>query len=181
VTVVEFALVAPVFLLFLVGGLDLGQMVYGQSVLNGAVQDAARNSTLEGGNIAAIDAEVGLIVRNILPGAKVTGLRKSYYDFTDIGRAEKWNDANGNGTCDNGETYTDENSSGIWESDIGKSGNGGANDVILYTVTATYDPIFEIPILPERWRGPVTLQSVTVRKNQPFNNQQKYATVVGTC
>jgi hypothetical protein len=66
-----------------------------------------------------------------LPGVTVTSTRKAYYDFTDIGRAEKWTDSNNNRVCDNGEPYTDENGDGSWNADIGEAGNGDAGDVIL--------------------------------------------------
>ena len=43
---IEFALVAPVFLMLIMGTFDLGQMAYGKSVLEGAVQKAARDSEI---------------------------------------------------------------------------------------------------------------------------------------
>ncbi|MFN3516859.1 MAG: TadE/TadG family type IV pilus assembly protein, partial [Novosphingobium sp.] len=47
VSAVEFTLVAPVFLSLVIGIFDLGQMAYGISVTNGAVEKAARDSALE--------------------------------------------------------------------------------------------------------------------------------------
>lgn len=133
----EFALIVPVFLSLLLGVIDLGQMAYGASVLNGAVQQAARNSTLENANTTTADQMVRNLVSPILPGVTVTSTRTNYYDFSDISRKEKWTDSNGNGTCDNGEPYVDENGNGRWDRDIGQDGNGNANDVVDYTVTAT--------------------------------------------
>jgi len=180
VTATEFALLAPVFFMFLIGLLDLGQSIYGQVVLNGAVAKAARSSSLETANTATADAEVASIVDKVLPGAKVTSTRKSYYDFNDVGRAEKWNDANNDGSCDNGENYVDENGNGQWDSDIGVGGNGGADDVVVYTVTATFDPLFKVPFVPEMWKTR-KLTASTVTKNQPFANQDKYGSNSGTC
>ena len=54
-TIVEFALVAPTFLMLLLGTLDIAQLVYAQSVLNGAVQTAAREASLEGADTTAAD------------------------------------------------------------------------------------------------------------------------------
>ncbi|WP_233453871.1 TadE/TadG family type IV pilus assembly protein [Tsuneonella flava] len=180
VTIIEFALLAPVFLVMLVGTLDLGQMIYGGAVLNGAVESAARSSSLETGDIGAADQMVEEQVSYILPGVDVKSTRTSYYDFADIGRAEQWNDANGDGTCNNGEAYVDENGNDSWDEDIGVSGNGGANDVVIYTVKATYDPIFKVPFMPESW-AKRTLISSAVRKNQPFADQTEYGSTAGTC
>ena len=103
VTVVEFALIAPTFLLLLLGTLDIGQMVYAQSVLNGAVQTAARDASLEGGDTAAADAMVLEQISGVMPGVELNTSRTSYYDFADIERAEQWNDADDNGICNDGE------------------------------------------------------------------------------
>ena len=180
VSATEFALIAPVFLTLLLGILDIGQMGYGNAVLNGAVQKSARDSALEGANTDAADAVVKRIVDPVFPGATYTSKRTSYYDFADIGRPERWNDGNNNGTCDNNEAYVDENGNGGWDADIGVEGNGGANDVVVYSVTATYEPVFKVPFIPARWNA----RSVTgsaVKKNQPFADQQEYGTAAGTC
>ena len=177
----EFALVIPMFLTLIFGVIDLGQMAYGQSVLNGAVEQAARNSALETANTTATDQAVKDTITPILPGATVTSTRTNYYDFADIGRKEKWTDSNANGTCDNGEPYVDENANGRWDSEIGENGNGGANDVVVYTVTAVYTPIIAIPLVPATFRQQITLKSSALKKNQPFANQVSYGTITGTC
>lgn len=177
---IEFALVAPVMLLLLFVILDLGHMAYGNSVLNGAVQAAARSSAMEAANTSEADGHVRTSIQTIIPAATLTSTRTSYYDYTDVGRAERWNDANNNGSCDNGEAYTDENRSGNWEPDVGSDGNGGANDVVLYRVTVRYIPVFQIPFLPSSW-GQRTMSASAVRKNQPFANQMNYGSTAGTC
>ena len=48
VTVIEFALLAPVLLITLLGMFDMGYTMYAQTLLQGALQQAARNSTIEG-------------------------------------------------------------------------------------------------------------------------------------
>lgn len=180
VTATEFAIIAPVFLSLLVGTFDLGQMAYGISVLNGAVQKAARDSALETANTDQADAVVEQIISPVFPGARVSSTRTSYYDFVDIGRAERWNDANNNGDCDIGESYVDENDNGQWDRDVGVSGNGGANDVVVYRVSVRYTPIFKVPFMPEQWNER-TLTSTAIKKNQPFATQQEYGSSAGVC
>lgn len=180
VATIEFALVAPVFLVLLMGMLNVGQVAYGAAVLNGAVQKAARDSTLEGANTEQADAIVRELVSPVLPGASYTSRRTNYYDFADIGRAERFNDQNGNGNCDPGEVYIDENSSGQWEREIGRSGNGGASDVVVYTVEVQFQPVFRIPLMPEQWRRKV-LTASAIKKNQPYADQEEYGTNSGVC
>ena len=180
VAAVEFALIAPVFLLLLLGSFNIGQMVYGRALLGGAVEKAARSAALETANTSSADAMVKKTVQRILPGAVITSTRTSYYDFNDINRPEKWNDSNGSGDCDNNESYTDENRNGQWDEDVGSDGNGGANDVVLYTVTAEYTPAFVVPLAPDSWNA-TTISASAVRKNQPFSLQAKYASEAGVC
>ncbi|WP_225207711.1 TadE/TadG family type IV pilus assembly protein [Novosphingobium huizhouense] len=178
--ILEFGILAPVFVLMIFSLVDLGQLVYGKVLLEGAVEAAARDSSLETADTVAADATVTSTVRNILPGANVTSTRTSYYDFADIARAEKWNDTNKDGACASGETYVDENRNGRWDANIGQSGNGGAYDVVIYTVTVTYNPLIKLPFVPG-FSGPQTLVSKSVRKNQPFATQKKYGSSSGIC
>lgn len=178
--VIEFAIAAPVLLLLLIGIYDMAHTAYLTAVLHGAVQEAARGDGLEGADNAKADAYVSSMVKRIAPDATVTFKRSSYYDFADIKRAEAWNDKNTNGTCDKGETYTDENKNGKWDADIGTSDNGGANDVVLYAVTVNYKPVFIVPYIANS-TAQRTLTASAVRKNQPYALQEKYSSAAGTC
>jgi hypothetical protein len=190
----EFGLIAPVFFLLLLGLFDIGHMAYARVVFNGAVEQAARDASLETGDTEEADQMVEDLVRHVLPDIVLETERKSYFDFADIARPEQWTDNKGksssgawvqypgrdNGKCDHGEPYVDENRSGKWEADIAAAGNGGAGDVVIYTVTATYEPLFRIPFMPESW-AQRTLTATAVKKNQPFRDQTEYATTTGTC
>jgi hypothetical protein len=179
-TLMEFALIFPTFMLLLLGLFDIGQVVYAQSLLGGAVQEAARNSTLETGNTAAADARIRNIVKVVAPDVVVTTSRKSYFDFGDIARPEQWNDEDNNGQCNDDESFTDENSNGQWDADIGAGGNGGASDVVVYSATATFSPLFPNPFRIGGM-GDHTISTATVRKNQPFANQVGYSAEAGVC
>jgi len=178
-TLLEFGLIAPTFLILLLGCANLGQMLYGKVLLNGAIEAAARSSSTETRDTTAADTMVRKIVGPILPGASYTISRFSYYDYTDVGRMEKFTDGNGNGTCDNGEPYINENGTGGWDN-VRRSGQGGADDVVVYKVVAQYSPLFKIPLMPGQWQQ-ITLTSQTVKKNQPFATQANYSTLTGNC
>lgn len=133
-TVIEFAIVAPVLLLLIFGLLELSYRFYLQAVLQGAVQKAARDSTIEGGgaNINAIDAKVTALMSNVSTQATFKSTRFTFYDFDEVGPPEPFTDTNGNGQYDPGECFSDTNGNGYWE---GKPGQGGADDIVQYTMT----------------------------------------------
>jgi hypothetical protein len=192
--VTEFGLIAPVFFMLLMGIYDITHMVYARSVFDGAVERAAREASLETADTEAADQMVEDSIRPVLPDVVLTTERKSYFDFADIERPEQWTDNKGkdssgvlidypglnNGICDYGEPYVDENRSGDWDADIGVSGNGGAGDVIMYTVTASYTPLFKVPFMPSAWNTR-SMTATAIKKNQPFANQTSYATTAATC
>jgi Flp pilus assembly protein TadG len=173
VTVVEFGIVAPVMLLMLMGFFDLAQTEYARSVLQGAMQMAARNSTLESGltSQTAIDAYVENQVTPVVSKSPTyTVSRLSYSDFTNVGKAEPYTDTNGNGKYDKGECYQDVNGNGQWDSDMGASGQGGADDAVLYTMTVSYKRLFPMAGMLG-WPAKQQITATTVLRNQPYNAQ----------
>lgn len=178
--VMEFGLMATVFMVLLFGLFDMGQMVYAQAVLNGAVERAARDSSLEGGDTAVADAAITSSIQAVAPNAVVTTSRISYFDFADIGRPESWDDDDGSGVCDDDEQYTDENGNGQWDADVGTASNGSASDVVIYTVSVSYPPLFGMPFLPGGSENKV-LSAKSIKKNQPFALQDTYGSASGIC
>lgn len=170
-TVTEFAIIAPVMLMVMMGFADLTYQAYAQSILSGAVQKAARDSGIEGGaaNTAAIDAEVQKIVKGLASQATFKSTRKSYDTFSSVA-PEPFTDSNGNGVRDAGECFTDLNGNGTWDPDPGIAGQGGASAVALYTMTASYPRIFPVAKLLG-WSGTMTISASTLLKNQPYASQ----------
>ncbi|WP_432200416.1 TadE/TadG family type IV pilus assembly protein [Erythrobacter sp. W53] len=179
-TIMEFGLVSVVFITMMMGMFDIGQMTYTQAVLNGAVQEAARTSTLETGDAAAADARLLELVSRVAPGATISTERKSYFDFPNVERAEPYGDTDGDGLCNNGELYTDENNNGSWDEDVGVQGNGQASDVVIYRVEMEYEPLFPIPFSSEA-SSTRKLSSVAVKRNQPFAQQVGPGNSTGVC
>jgi Flp pilus assembly protein TadG len=174
---VEFALLTPVMLLMLMGLSDMLYQVYTQSILNGELQKAARDSGIEGGaaSTSTIDAKVQTMVKKIAPGATFTSTRKSYDSFSEVA-PEPFTDTNGNGVRDSGECFTDENGNGTWDQDPGAAGQGGASAVTVYTMTATYPRLFPVAGL-FGWPTTQTVSATTLLKNQPYATQTTTANV----
>ena len=173
VTIIEFGIVAPVMLLMLMGFFDLAHTEYARSVLQGAMQMAARNSTLESGQTtgSSIDTTVeNQVTRIVGNGATYTSSRLSYSDFSNVGKAEPYTDTNGNGQRDPGECYQDINGNGQWDADMGATGQGGADDAVLYTMTVSYKRFFPMARLLG-WPTNQTITASTVLRNQPYGTQ----------
>ena len=170
VTIVEFALIAPVLLLLLLGTYDLGYVLYVDSMLQGSIQEAGRRSTIEGSTAASMDLIVSTAVKRVVPDATLTFTRKSYATFSAVGSPEAFTDVDGNGVCNSGEPYEDANGNSTWDSDRGKAGQGGARDAVLYTARVTYPRPFAMAGM-FGFSPLVTLSSATVLRNQPFSAQ----------
>lgn len=168
-TLIEFALVAPVLLMVLMGIFDMSYNIYTSIMLEGAIQKAARDSTIEGaeGRAGEIDAAVTRAVHHVAPQADLQFNRKAYTNFTDVSEPEDFTDVDNNGTCSEGEPYEDINGNGRWDTDRGTAGFGGARDAVLYTVTVDVPRLFPVAGLiglPDTF----STQSETVLRNQPF-------------
>jgi hypothetical protein len=174
----EFAIIIGPLFMALMGLLDMGFNMYAKSLMQGALNDVARQATVEVPAIsgtgtveqrlnAAIQGRMGKLVKR---GTYTIG-KKSYYDFTSIGKPEKIvTDVNGNGRIDTGDCWQDNNRNGTWDSDSGKDGMGGADDVVVYTVTLDMPrllPLGRLIGLPNTQR---VMVKTTVR-NQPYANQ----------
>lgn len=170
VTIIEFALLAPVLMVMLFGLLDLAHSMYTAQMLQGAIQKASRDSTIEGAstNASTLDGRVSQAVLAIAPGSTVSFNRKSYSNFTSASRPENYDDLNNNGTCDNGEAFEDANKNGSWDQDIGTAGFGGARDAVLYTVTVAYKRLFPIAAFIPGQTKTITMTSSNILRNQPY-------------
>ncbi|NCP10972.1 MAG: pilus assembly protein [Sphingomonadales bacterium] len=174
---IEFAFVGPIFFLFIFGIFDIGYAAYNHAILEGAVQAAGRDAGIEGATNASIDAKVAAAVKNVNKFAVVTFERKNYAKFSDVNRAEDFIDANGNGSYDSTECFTDENGNGSWNADVGSGGQGGADDVVVYTATAKYDSIFPLWSMLNWQRGDTyfkkqkAFSATTTLRNQPYSQQ----------
>lgn len=180
-TVVEFAIIAPVMGLVLLGAFDVGHTLYMRAVLQGVLQKAARDSSLESGSeqakLEAIDKKVTAQVSAIANNGAIEIKRRYYRTFSEASaaKAEDWTDSNGNGTCDAGEPYTDRNLNKIWDKDGANGGQGGARDSTVYTVTVSYPRFF--PIYNMIGGSNTTkVSAATVLRNQPYADQGTYGT-----
>lgn len=173
-TLTEFGLVVPVLCVLVMGIFDVAHTQYTSSLVNGAMQKAGRNLTLEsaGAQESTIDQKVINQVTTVVPPTAIVELQKlSHFDFRDIGEVEEFTDTNGDGTCNFGEPFIDVNDNGTWDQNRGEEGIGGARDAVLYTAVVTYPRLFPMGGLigmPDE----VRLSASTVLRNQPYDEQK---------
>ncbi len=176
---IEFGLIMPVFLLLVMATFDLGFQMYAKAVLGGAVEFAARANTLESNanNQTAIDQTVRDRVGTVASYATLSFSRLNFDNYSDVNKPEDFNDTNGNGIHDSWECFSDANGNRSYDTNRGGTGQGGASDVVLYTVTMTFDrvfPLWKILGQPQQKQIAVT----TVLRNQPYTNQTNATVVV---
>ncbi len=173
VTAVEFAVIAPTFVLLMMGIIEFSLIMMVNNVMEGATAISSRLGKT-GYNTVGLTREATIInaitqrAGTLLDSKKLTVTSKFYKQFDQIGDPEPYIDANHNSSFDTGESYTDINGNGKWDSDMGSSGYGSAGDVVVYTVSYPW-PI-STPIMSNLvgTGGTFTITTHAVVKNEPY-------------
>jgi len=182
ISVVEFALLAPVFLGILLTVFEFGFAFYARAVLQGAVDEAARTATLENTEWEAISDRVSNQVRAVIPTSDAEtdisfDFDPAYYsNYVDLNLPEDFEDNNNNDEWDSDECFVDRNNNAIYDTDVGLEGRGGAQDVVAIDATLSYVrpfPLWQMfDIDPQQ-----TIHITTFLRNQPFSAQAAQSSV----
>jgi Flp pilus assembly protein TadG len=168
-TLVEFAMILPALCVLLLGIFELGYRSYVSSVLQGALHEAARMATVGGVSMSTIDTRVRTRLSNFSSTGTVTTSTTSYYDFSGVSMPEKiTQDTAPLGTYNTGDCYEDANGNSSYDTDRGRSGMGGADDIVRYQVSISYPRIVPIWRFISSWGTTETVTSNTVLRNQPY-------------
>lgn len=174
---IEFAFVAPVFIVMVMAALDLGYRVYLQSVITGTVEAVARQSAVGGMTTAQVDTEIVRNVKLILPqsarnsSSAIQITKKSYDNFSAVGNPEKiTSDTVPVGSYNAGDCYEDANRNNTYDASGGSTGIGGAEDVIYYQVDVTFPRLFPMAGLLG-WNTQQSSSVKTIVRNQPYGAQ----------
>ena len=189
--IVEFAFIALPLIMILLAGVDFGHRTYVSSVMQGSLTDAARRASVEDPTFSsegdtleervanAVEAQVGNIVTS---GYSLEVTQSNFYDFTGIGNPEKIvrdNDGDGQYDEEDGDCFSDLNENGEFDTDTGREGRGGANDVVFYEATLEMDALVPLANLlggDSRY----TMVAETAVRNQPWGTQSTPPTICGT-
>lgn len=183
----EFGLIAPVAMLMMIGTMDIGHSYYVRSALDGAMQTAARSSSLEGAATLTaqelVDLRVEETVSTLAPNATITSTRRYYKSFSEAALAQAETvievPIGANMKCDPGESFMDANRNGIWDPDGGANGQGGAKDVVIIKFKVSYPRLFPMAKLLGLPAN-VELESNSILANQPYGEQTTYGPPVQT-
>ncbi len=172
VTAVEFALVSPLVLLLMIATVDLGYTLTVQQLLEASAREASRYGITGEVPQGQTRQEV---IRDIVERhtAGLVDMERldidtlAYTAFENVGKPEPFDDANGNGQRDSGESYSDVNGNGQWDPDMGRSDAGGSGDVVVYTLTYP-QPVLIPYMAPFYGTDTFTHRTRAVVRNEPF-------------
>jgi len=179
VTIVEFGLIAPTLMFMLMGLFELGHGMYVQSIVNGVMQEAGRDSTLEGASEDDMRILMEARVLKVAPKANITLSWANFESFTEIGALEEFNDIDGDGQCSVDEPFEDTNGNGVHDYKYGDDGIGDAREAVVFRTTVEYERMFPMPSMGG-WSATNVVEGVTVLENQPYA-ETEYTPPIGKC
>ncbi len=187
VTVLEFALITPVLLVFLIGGIELGYMGYIRSVANGVLERTARMASTGQMNDSQIDSfirsQLAVITAGSDPATAVQISKLNYFNFSNVGAGETITaDTVPVGVYNATDCYEDRNNDGVFNpTSGGAAGTGGADDIVFYEVTVTVPRLLPFESVMSMLRPNIDynnggtnttiVKARTIIRNQPFATQ----------
>jgi Flp pilus assembly protein TadG len=175
-TTIEYAMILPIMIWLAFGTLEFSVAYYSSSVLEGAVTFSSRlaktgyseTDTTGQSREDMIREMIAAQASTLMDPDKVTIETRVYGNLGNINQPEPYIDGNSNNSYDSGESYSDINGNGLWDTDMGSAGVGGADDIVVYIVTYPWQVM--TPFLRETigTDGIITLQTSVVVKNEPW-------------
>lgn len=171
-TLVEFGFVALPLSMVIMAIADLGYQSYLNAVTKGVLDRAARAASVGSMTSSQIDSFVDQEMATIVSKqATISKVKKSYYNFSRIGKPEKiLTDTNPIGSYNSGDCFEDVNNNGTYDTDTGATGLGSADDVVYYQVTVSMPRLFPMAKLLG-WSSNQTATASAIIRNQPWANQ----------
>lgn len=179
IAAVEFGILLLPLCICLLGLLDAGYGMYVRSVLQGGLNDVARQATVETPGFSGtgtVDQQIDTAIKgrmaNLVKSGTYTITKSSYYKFGNVGKPEKLiSDVDGDGRYDVGDCWQDINQNGSYDTNgTGRSGVGGADDIVVYDVTVNMPRMLPMARLIGL-SSTQTLTAKTTVRNQPYANQ----------
>jgi Flp pilus assembly pilin Flp len=174
-TAVEFAVLAPVLFLAVIGIIELAVLLTVQVLLEGSVREASRfgitgytpAGTTRDAQIRATIAQytVGRVDMN-----NIVIVTRVFQSFGQIVRPEPCYKWLASGTCDTSspQNYSDSNGNGHWDDGNGTNGSGGSGDIVLYTVHYRHQMMTGLMRRIMGINGWVALEASVLVRNEPW-------------
>lgn len=173
ITALEFALIAPVFAMLVMGIIEFSLIMFTSAVVESATNTTSRLGKT--GYVAEgttrqqqIIDTVAARTAGLLDPANITITSEVYSNFSQVDQPEPCISPPTppcGGTV--GVNFTDINGNGVWDADMGQAGLGNPGDVVVYTVTYPW-PIMT-PVISAVIGSTFTITARTVVRNEPYN------------
>lgn len=185
-TLVEFALLAPVLILLIAGGIELGRLALIKSTLETSTASAARAILVE--MEVPEDERDRALRRMITNGVRPLGgidsdtvqIETKVYRSFGESYPESFSDLNGNGSYDgpngtfSGEPFDDRNRNGRFDLATQREGKlGGAGDVVSYEVKLPVQLLFGFLARDWGMSDGIVLKSEIVLRNEPVTTSRR--------
>ena len=176
---VEFGLIAAPFCMIMLGFIDMGYRMYLNNQMQVVMQQAARQAGIGEKTELEIDE---YLKKQLQPLTNVNNIKinkKSYANFSKVGKPEKiTSDTAPVNAYNVGDCYEDSNGNKSYDYDQGRSGVGGADDVLRYEVVITFNRLVPLGGFLG-WSNKETVQGNILVKNQPYAAQNGASIVCG--
>ena len=178
VTLVEFAMILPALVVLLLGIFELGYRSYAASLVQGALHEAARMSTVGGVSMTTINNHVRDRLGHFAEHGTLNITTTSYYEYTGVGRPETiTTDTAPLNQYNSTDCFQDANGNGTWDADRGRSGQGNSDDIVRYQISISYESLFPIASTLG-WDQANTITANTVLRNQPYAGRSVTNTII---
>jgi Flp pilus assembly protein TadG len=172
VTAIEFALIAPVLIMIMMGIIEFSLIMFTSSVMEGATNETARLGKT--GYVATgltrqqeITNTITSKTSGLLNPTRITITTTVYSNFNNIGKPEPCLSPT-TPPCPGtpGINFVDVNGNGVWDTDMGQAGLGNAGDIVVYSVSYPW-PIFT-PVIQAIFGTTYTITARSVVRNEPY-------------
>ena len=184
VSAIQFAILAPVFILGVVTATQIGIVLIVENALEGAAREASRFALVDANQDVqtVILYKVAHTANKLSAGiVKINNIEiniRSYKKLSDMGRPEPFEDTNGNGVYEVGELYDDINENGQWDEDRGVSGSfGKPGAAVVYEIVYEYDTV--IPIFNFDPKVKIKARTIVVNEEYEVRPPSNTATETG--
>jgi hypothetical protein len=190
IVALEFAVLAPIVILFFTGVWALINIQLGGVALEGGIAAASRQAIIGPSNVTGTREDMirEVVARYVCPRATGDGTvcywdesllsgngdgvdpliidMRAYIDPRNIGQPEPFTDLDNDGVLDPGEPWTDSNGNGSYDTDMGHASAGGAGDYVVFEVTMA-QPVVHPLLIPVLGRSHRHAAKVVIR-NEPW-------------
>lgn len=168
IAAVEFAILALPMLALIMGSMEMGLQLYNRGRVESVLREASRMAITGDPNIRGEKGKnIDKYVEDSLKFTKdsdVKIVKKFYDDFSQVDNPEKLL----SNTTKAPFCFVDVNNNQQWDQNPSQVGLGGADDILEYKVTLTYNSLFPLVTNVITGKKEMSVSAKTTLQNEPF-------------